>query len=64
MQFICSVPKLELAKRTLQLSVWDASSLFSNQCLAVVAIELGSLTSDLITGVTGWYDLIQSPSSR
>lgn len=48
-----------LLRKTLQLSVWDASSLLSNQCLAVTCVQLAEVDA-LSTGVEQTF-VLQRP---
>jgi len=61
--FSYKVPKGDLACRSLQLSVWDASHLLTKHCLAVTAIELGMLQSELANGIIEWFEL-HSPGAQ
>ncbi len=52
LQFVYEqLAKADLLGRMLQLSVWDASSRLSNQCLAVASVELSAIDDTLFTGV-------------
>lgn len=48
---------VELRTKCLQLTVWDASSILSKECLGCVLIELQPLYNKLIKGFVSWFDL-------
>lgn len=47
----------DLRSRCLQLTVWDASSLLSKECLGCVLIELQPIYRELTRGFVSWFEL-------
>ncbi|XP_011404735.1 PREDICTED: phosphatidylinositol 4-phosphate 3-kinase C2 domain-containing subunit beta-like [Amphimedon queenslandica] len=55
--FQYSLSQTDLRSRCLQLTVWDASSLLSKECIGCVLIEFKEKYRDLAKGWTSWFDL-------
>ena len=56
-QLYYNLTPVELRSKCLQLTVWDASSILSKECLGCVLIELQPLYNKLIKGFVSWFDL-------
>ena len=58
-QFTYTLPPSALNSQMLQLSIWDASNIWSNQCLCMTTVELSKIKTSLInsTSIIDWYAL-------
>lgn len=57
--FTYTLPPSSLNSQVLQLSIWDSSNIWSNQCLCMTTVELSKVRSSLInnTLIIDWYAL-------
>jgi phosphatidylinositol-4-phosphate 3-kinase len=55
--FHYELDSIQIHRRCLQLTVWDASSLLSKECLGCVLIELQPMYNDIVRGLVTWFDL-------